>query len=319
MKLLLVADPQAPYGEDAFCRELAARAAARGHETVLAGPQTPAQADAVLINSCQREAFLAARSAGLKTAVRLIDSFAELDEARLLPIRDVLARADRVFVPSRHLAGRASSWGAGDRVRIVPYAYDRVRANQIALVTVRASRPADFQIVAVSKFTEACRPGLELLLAAASRLRFDAHLTLVGQGPIWDEVRERASRLLPGKAMFTGALPHLKIMEFFRAAKAYVDPSGADGFPAAALYALAEGCPVVAPRFGAVTELINHGANGLLFAAADAGSLAEALVTLRSEPGLSLRLIAEGVKTVQAHSWDATIAAAFAGLEELVR
>ena len=322
MKILLVPDPASPYGEDAFCRELAARSAVRGHETVLADRRkadTPFAADAALINSCQQAAFLAAKSAGLKIAVRLIDSYADTPDADLAQIRDVLSRADRVLVPSRHLAGLACAWGAGQRVRLVPYAYDRVRANQVALITVRASRPADFQIVTTSKFSEASRPGLELLMAAVARLRFDSHLTVVGAGPLLASIQERAGQILPEKALFTGPLPHLKIMEFFRAAKAYVDPTGADGFPSMALYALSEGCPVVAPRFGAVTELINHGKNGLLFNPGDAGSISEALVTLRSERGLSLQLIAEGVKTVEEHSWDATITAAFATLEEMVK
>lgn len=322
MRLLLFPDPASPYGEDAFCRELAARASARGHEIVFAGRPDPGAVTAetpqtAFINGCQTSALRAAKDVGLKTAMRLIDSCAEAGESSLAEIRGALALADLVLVPSRHLAGLAAAWGAGEKVRLVPYAYDRVRANQVALITVRASRPADFQIVATSRFTEASRPGLDLLLAAVARLRFDSHLTLVGEGPILASIRGRAEQVLPGKALFTGPLPHLKIMEFFRAAKAYVDPTGTDGFPAMALYALSEGCPVVAARCGAVTELISHGQNGLLFAPGDPASLCEALVTLRSERGLSLQLIAEGVKTVEAHSWDATVAAAFACLEEL--
>jgi glycosyltransferase involved in cell wall biosynthesis len=316
MKLLVVPDPSAPYGEDAFCRELAARASARGHEVSLTAGPVPAQA--VFINGFQSAPFLAARAAGSKTAVRLIDSFAEVPDRDLPPIRELLTQADRVLVPSRYLERLVRSWGAGDRARIVPYAYDRVRAKAAALITMRASRPSDFQIVSNSKFTESCVPGLELLMAAVNRLRFEWHLTIAGEGPLLESVRERARRLLPpNKVLFPGALPHLKIMEFFRAAKAYVNATGAEGFPSMALYALSEGCPVVAPRFGAVTELIQAGQNGLLYNPGDPASLCEALVTLRSEEGLSLKLIAEGVKTVEAHTWDATIAAAFSALEEL--
>jgi hypothetical protein len=35
--------------------------------------------------------------------------------------------------------------------------------------------------------------------------------------------------------------------------------------------------------------------------------------------GLSLQLIAEGIKTVERHTWDATVAAAFDALEDLAR
>jgi glycosyltransferase involved in cell wall biosynthesis len=83
------------------------------------------------------------------------------------------------------------------------------------------------------------------------------------------------------------------------------------------LYALSEGCPVVGPRCGAVPELITYGKNGMLFNAGDAVSLAQALVTLWSVRGLSLQLISEGIKTVERHTWDATVAAAFDALEEM--
>ncbi len=324
MKILLVPDPESPYGEDAFCRELSGRAASRGHEAVLAGgppeglaPQCAA-ADAVLINSFQPAAIRSAREAGRKAAVRLIDSFGEVPAADLPPLLESLSLADRILVPSRYLADLAGSWGLTGRARPVPYAYDRVMANQIALVTMRASRPADFQIVTTCRFSEACRPGLEMLMTAAGRLRFDWHLTVMGEGPILPSIKSRAQQLLPaGRVLFPGPLPHLKIMEFFRTAKVYVNPNGGEGFPAMSLYALSEGCPVVAPRCGAVPELITDGKNGMLFNAGDPASLSAALTTLWSVRGLSLQLIAEGVKTVERHTWDATVAAAFDALEEL--
>ena len=327
MKILLVPDPASPYGEDAFCRELTQRAASRGHEAVLtAAPSgTPADitpqlagADAVLINSFQAAPIRAARAAGKKLAVRLIDSFAEVPAAELPPILDCLRLADRLLVPSRYLADLAQSWGVDGKSRPVPYAYDRVMANKVALVTMRASRQTDFQIITTCKFSEACRPGLELLMSAASRLRFDWHLTILGQGPILASIQERSRHILPApRVLFAGELPHLKVMEFFRSAKVYVNPTGSEGFPAMSLYALSEGCPVVAPRCGAVPELITDGKNGMLFNAGDAASLSQALVTLWSVRGLSLQLIAEGIKTVERHTWDATVAAAFDALEGL--
>jgi glycosyltransferase involved in cell wall biosynthesis len=335
MKILLAPDPVSPYGEDAFCRELTQRAAARGHEVVLtaipAGTDEEVQArlsaegfardfDAVLINSFQSAPIRAARAAGKKTAVRLIDSFAEVPAVELPSILGCLREADRLLIPSRYLAGLAGSWGFEDKVRTVPYAYDRIRAHQIALVTMRASRQTDFQIITTCKFSEACRPGLEMLMSAVASLRFDWHLTILGQGPILQSIQERARQTMPAqRILFAGELPHLKIMEFFRTAKVYINPTGSEGFPSMCLYALSEGCPVVAPRCGAVPEIISDGKNGMLFNAGDAASLSQALVTLRSVRGLSLQLIAEGIKTVERHTWDATVTAAFDAVEEMSR
>lgn len=333
MKILLVPDASSPNGEDAFCRELAKRAGARGHTATIhaapgGSPETALKTlsatgfalahDAVLINSFQATPFLAARAAGKKTAIRLIDTFAALSEEELAPLRALALQADLLLVPSEHLARRVKAWGANGSVRRVPYAYDRIMAQQIALVTIRASRPTGFQLVAVGRLDEAARPGYETLLSAVARLRLECHLTVIGDGAALEGLKARAQQLvLADKVTFLGAQPHTKIMEYFRAAKAFVEPCGLEGFPTLALHALSEGCPVIAARGGAVVELIRDNDNGLLFQPGDVLGLSEAIVTLFSVRGLSLRLISEGIKTVEAHTWDATADAVFAALESV--
>ncbi len=329
MRLLLIPDPTSPQGEDAFCREIAKRAAARGHEATVQPIPNEATlerlsatgfalgSDAVVINNLQPAALLAAKAAGKKTAVRLIDAYPYASAAALEEVRRLALRADLVLVPSSHLAGIVRSWGLNGQVRIVPYAYDRVMAQQIALVTSRASRQA-FELVASCPLNKTTRPGLETLLSAVARLRLDCHLTLIGEGPELGALQERARQLFcQERVAFLPPMEHLKMMEFFRACKAFVDPCGLEGFPTLALHALSEGCPVIAARTGATLELIRHGENGLLFKPADAHELSEAIVTLWSERGLSLSLIAEGIKTVGSHSWDRTVDAVFAAFESL--
>ena len=137
-------------------------------------------------------------------------------------------------------------------------------------------------------------------------------------GPSAAALKEKARQLgAEGRVAFLGELPHAKLMEYFRAAKAFVDPCGLEGFPTLALHALSEGCPVIAARAGSVPDLITDQVNGLLFTAGDALALSEAIVTLASVNGLSLKLISEGIKTVERHSWDATVSAVFDALESL--
>lgn len=311
MKLILVPDPSSPNGEDAFCREIAKRAIAHGHEA-LVRPAPGEGGDVVLINNLQPEAVREARRSGRKTVVRLVEDLAEADR------RELALQCDLILVPSDHLARQLKAWGANGSVKRVPYAYDRIMAQQIAVVTVRASRPTGFQIVAAARLTEAARPAYETLLSALVRMRMECHLTIVGEGPARPALEERARQLaLTDKVAFIGELSHVKLLEYFRATKAYVDPWGEDGFPALALHALSEGCPVVAARSGAMPELIVDGKNGLLFQPGDPRGLSEALVTLYSVRGLSLQLINEGIKTVEAHTWDATVSATFAALESL--
>jgi len=186
-------------------------------------------------------------------------------------------------------------------------------------VTMRAARPSGFGLVTAAPLDENTRAPLETVLSALSRLRLDCHLAVIGDGPARAALEDRAKALGLGKhASFLGDLPHLKKMEYLRAAKAYIEPHGRQGFPSFALHAMSEGCPVIGVDEGVVPELVQGGRNGLLYRPGDSSGLAEAIVTLASTSGMSLKLIAEGVRTVEAHSWDATAAAAldaFEGIE----
>lgn len=333
MRLLLVPDPTSPNGEDAFCREISKRAPARGHQTMVEViPNGPVEetvdrlsatgfamtADVVVINSLQPAALLAAKAAGKRTVVRLVDSYAGVSESAVARVKELLLKADLVLVPTKHLADILHGWGANGQVKKVPYAYDRIMAQTIALVTIRAARPQGMAIVASQPLNSATRPGLETLLSALPRLRFDAHLSLVGIGPALADLQARAQQLMvQDKVSFIGALPHPKLMEFMRAAKAYVDPCGLEGFPTLSLHALSEGCPVVAARTPSVQELIMDQGNGLLFTPGDARALSEALTTLWSVRGLSLQLIEQGIKTVSGLSWDNTVDATLSAVESL--
>jgi glycosyltransferase involved in cell wall biosynthesis len=200
----------------------------------------------------------------------------------------------------------------------VPYAYDQIFAQQIALVTMRAARPSGFGLVTAGLIDDAALPAFETVLSGISRLRLDCHLAVIGDGPALGALKARAESLMMGaRVTFVGDLPHPKKMEYLRAAKAFIDPSGRQGFPSLALHAMSEGCPVVGAAAGALAELVRDGENGLLYRPGDAGALSEQIVTLASTPGLSLKLIAGGVRTVERHSWDATVAAALDAIESL--
>jgi glycosyltransferase involved in cell wall biosynthesis len=320
MKILLVPDPSSPNGEDAFCREISKRASARGHVCVMrAALAGPAEADVVVVNSLQTGALLAAEAAGTPTVLRLIDSYAGAPEAARAEAKLFALSARGVLVPSAYMKDIVRAWGVdADRVRVVPYAYDQIFAQQIALVTMRAARASGFGLVTAGVVDAAALPAFETVLSAISRLRLDCHLAVLGDGPSLGALKARAEALMmTARVTFVGDLPHPKKMEYLRAAKAFIEPTGGQGFPSLALHAMSEGCPVVGAAAGALPELVRDGENGLLYAPGDARALSEAVVTLASTPGLSLKLISAGVRTVESHSWDATVAAALDAIEAL--
>lgn len=322
MKVLLVPDPTSPNGEDAFCREICKRAAPRGHACAMraasSGPG-PSEADVVVVNSLQKGALDAAAAAGVPAILRLIDSYASAPEPVLAEAKRYASSSARVLVPSAYMKDLTAAWGIEpSRIFVVPYAYDQIFAQQIALVTMRAARPSGFGLVTAGVVDASTLPAFDAVLSAISRLRLDCHLAVLGDGPALDALKARSESLMMGaRVTFLGDLPHVKKMEYLRAAKAFIEPSGRQGFPALALHAMSEGCPVIGAAAGALPELVRDGENGLLFRPGDAGALSEQIVTLASTPGLSLKLISEGVRTVERHSWDATVAAALDAVESV--
>ncbi|MEK7233780.1 MAG: glycosyltransferase family 4 protein [Elusimicrobiota bacterium] len=334
MRLLLIPDPTSPNGEDAFCREIVKRAPARGHSAkmqmvpngppdavaeMLASQGFASDCDAVIINSLQPAALIGAIAVGKATVLRMVESYAGTSPHSLAEVKRLVAMANLLLLPSRHMAELVAAWGMPEaRIRAIPYAYDQIFAQQIALVTVRSSRGRGFTVVTAGVIDEASLSSFETVLSGVSRLRMDVHVTVIGDGPALPALKERAQALMLGdRVTFLGDLPHPKKMEYFRSAKVFIEPTGRQGFPALALHALSEGCPVLGVRAGALPEFIRDGENGLLFAPGDAAALAEHIITLNTTPGLSLRLIAEGVRTVERHSWDATVAATLDAIETL--
>ena len=333
MKILLIPDPSAPGGQDAFCREFSKLARERGHETsAQPAPSSGAEgalkrmlsegfaakADVVIVNGVQPEVFEAAKANGKKTAFRLVDVYVGEDAATRERTRNMALAADRLLLPSLHLAAIAQGWGCNGNIRHVPYAYDRIVFGQIALLTPHALRPSAFPVVVCAPLRQESRPGLETLFLALAKLRLDYHLSIIGDGPLLEALRGRSRDLqIEKRISFLGSLSPSRVGDCLRAAKAYIDPCGSDGFPNAILQALAAGCPVIAARSGALSEIIRHEQNGLCFPECDAAALAEALVTLYSLRGLSIQLIAEGIKTVEKHDWISTATAALSAVEDL--
>jgi glycosyltransferase involved in cell wall biosynthesis len=126
--------------------------------------------------------------------------------------------------------------------------------------------------------------GLDTLLAAWSQLKIDLPLTIIGDGPLADRVRRAAAE--NSRVRWLGHQRLEKVLEIVGAAKFLVLPSvwyeGA--LPRTVLEAFSKGTPVVASNLGAMTEGIQHGKTGLLFAPGDPDALGHAVNRIMSDP-----------------------------------
>jgi glycosyltransferase involved in cell wall biosynthesis len=102
-----------------------------------------------------------------------------------------------------------------------------------------------------------------------------------------------------------GALPHERVLDFYRAAHAFVLgcqvlPNGdRDGIPNVLVEGMAMGVPVAATSVSAIPELVADGETGLLVPPGDPEALARAVHRLLTDAGLRERIIPAALAKVR--------------------
>jgi glycosyltransferase involved in cell wall biosynthesis len=151
------------------------------------------------------------------------------------------------------------------------------------------------------------------LIDAVAELRAlgaDAHLMLVGDGPMRATLEQRAEeRGISSAVTFTGALPDVRAA--LRAFDVFVLPSLSETFSNAALEAMAMQLPVILTRTGGAAEMIEHGREGYILDIADLPrQLPKLLNQLRLDNVLRARMAAAaGERVQQSFSWEGMVAA----------
>ena len=145
--------------------------------------------------------------------------------------------------------------------------------------------------------------GIEYLLRAAAALRreFPAlRVEIAGSGPQREKLEEAVAHAgLEGQVKFLGWIDDLPSV--LSRWDVFVMPSLEEGFPIAALDAMAAGLPVVATSVGGVPELIEDGKTGCLVPPRDAEALASRLRLLLCNPELRVSMGAAAYARVRDH------------------
>jgi glycosyltransferase involved in cell wall biosynthesis len=136
--------------------------------------------------------------------------------------------------------------------------------------------------------------GQDLLLQAIAMLKAQGasvYLRLVGDGPDRKWLENRAAQLSIVSAVeFTGWINQDQLMAVYGETDVFALPSLAEGIPMVLMEAMAMQIPCVAPCITGIPELIEHGVDGLLFAAADLEDLASQIRSLADSPELRLQI-----------------------------
>jgi glycosyltransferase involved in cell wall biosynthesis len=226
--------------------------------------------------------------------------------------RELVTGSDAVVVPSRALADHAVRLGARRHaVHVLPNAVDPELFPSPPIP--RTQRRAALRDRFVAAFAGSLKPwhGVEILLAAFRQLLEstpDAHLLILGDGPLRDRVTAAALSLGADRVTAPGAVPHDEVPHWLAQADAGVAPypRQSDFYfsPMKVVEYQAAGLAAVASDLGHIRSQIADMETGLLVPAGDTRRLAEALAELARRPTLARRLGRQARDTVLTeHTW----------------
>ena len=152
----------------------------------------------------------------------------------------------------------------------------------------------------------------------ASRVRPEARLVLVGDGPLRGEVESLVARLgVSGRVALLGL--RRDVPDLMAAFDAFVFASRWEGLPRTILQAMAAGLPVVATRVDGVPDAVDDGETGYLVPPGDVPTLADRMLRLMATPELGRALGRAGQARVDEFSTRRMVAQLDTLYEELVR
>jgi len=132
----------------------------------------------------------------------------------------------------------------------------------------------------------------------------DAHLTIVGDGELREDIEDAISTAgIESAATMTGAIDHRTTLEHIAGADTVVLPSSSEGDPRVVREAMQIGTPVVATPVGTVPDLIDDSESGLLVDES-AVSVAAALERLYEDPALRERIATAAMETSEQWTWE---------------
>lgn len=113
-------------------------------------------------------------------------------------------------------------------------------------------------------------------------LRMVSELTLVGTGPLMEEVKAWAMKSRDSRITITGQVPYLAVRDMLRVSDLLVLPTLQDLYSLTVLEAMACGCPVITTPFNGARELVEEGKTGWVVDPTCPGQFVEALRTALS-------------------------------------
>ncbi len=216
-----------------------------------------------------------------------------------------IALADRILVPSEHIAGELERHGTPrDRISVIPYAAD----TQRFVPDARKRHGSSCTFLFAGGITQ--RKGIKYVLEAWRRVRRPGwRLQLLGALPA------QTGPLVPylDEVEVLGRVPHAEVPARMAAADVFVFPSLFEGSAVVTYEALACGLPcIVTAEAGSV---VRDGREGLIVRARDVAGLAAAMERLGTDAGLREEFSISARARAEAFDWPRYHAAVLDAIE----
>ena len=243
-------------------------------------------------------AWLIARLRGKKTVLHYHSGEGRDHLRRFRSARFVLARVERLIVPSPFLVEVFREFGI--QAQAVPNFVD------LSQFVFRDRRPLRPHLLCTRGFHPYYRVDHVVHAFAEIRREFpSAHLDLVGAGPLEREIRELVAQLALDGVNFCGAASRREIARFYYQADIFINASALDNMPVSVLEAFASGTPVVSTAPEGMQYLVEHERTGLLSKPGDVGLLAQNMIRLLRDPEFARGMAANARQECERYSWGA--------------
>jgi glycosyltransferase involved in cell wall biosynthesis len=241
-------------------------------------------------------ALLVARLTDTKTLVHYHSGEARDHLKRFRTARPILARADRLVVPSGYLVDVFREFGL--RAQVVPNMVDLSRFS------FRVRNPVRPRLLCTRGFHPYY--GVDIVVRAFAEVKRgfpDARLDLVGGGPIEAQIRTLVEQLKLKDVNFAGVASRNQIVGFYDQADLFINGSSLDNMPVSILEAFASGMPVVSTAPEGMRYLVEHERTGLLSEPGDAMALARNAIRLLQDPGFASRIAHNAHQECSRYCW----------------
>ncbi len=243
-------------------------------------------------------AWFFSRLRGVKTVINYRSGEARDHLQRFGSGRFVLARTDRIVVPSGYLVDVFREFGL--QAIVVPNLVD------VSQFKFRERNPLRPHLVCTRGFSMYYSVDVVVRAFAKVKEEFpEAQLDLVGGGPLEGDLRRLVAELNLTGVKFTGVASRQDIGAYYDQADIFINASWLDNMPVSIIEAFGAGTPVVTTSPESIPYLVDHERTGLLSAAGDEKALAANVVRLLKDPELAQRLAHNAFTESRKYTWEA--------------